>query len=108
MYMKFVQVLLHPLWAYLLVPKYGIEGTGYCKCISESIGFVILIAFSNFCEEAIDSSPNFGAAVLSGLGRYLSEGIKCTPMIMLERWSGSVLMLACGTLGPQINAAFLL
>jgi hypothetical protein len=87
------------------VPKYGLVGTGYCKCIHEVIGFVLLVWYSRI-SDSIDSSPNFGGEVQSGLGRYVREGMKCTPMIMLERWSGAALMLACGTLGPDITAAF--
>jgi hypothetical protein len=67
---------------------------------------VLLVGYSRFKKEAIDSKINFGACEISGLCRYLKEGFKCTPLIMLERWSGAALMLACGTLGPQITAAF--
>lgn len=107
-YCKCFGIFLHPLWSYMLVPKYGIKGTGYAKCVTETVIFICLTIFCKFDSEVIVSSFSCAQNVVEGLWRNFVFGVKCTPLIMLERFSGALLMLICGILGPEINTAFIL
>jgi len=107
-YSKIFGIFLHPLWSYLFVPKYGIKGTGYAKCVTESIIFICLTIFSRFDSEVIASSFSCAQNVSEGLWRNFVFGVRCTPLLMLERYSGALLMLICGLLGPEITTAFIL
>lgn len=107
-YCKSFGILLHPLWSYLLVPKYGIKGTGYAKCVTETVILTCLTIYSRCNSDVIASSFSCAQNVAEGLWRNFVFGVECTPLILLERFSGAFLMLICGLLGPEINTAFIL
>jgi Na+-driven multidrug efflux pump len=96
-----IAVVLHPLWSQLLVPKYGIVGTGYAMVLSQSVLFLSNLLYTYYIRELKDAIFWPDKRATENIGEYLKLGLPSFVMVALDSWAGSFVIFVTGYLSVE-------